>query len=55
MASAVVVVQKHQLIQTASDSIIKVNCFLPRKELKDNLTLTTGFSVLEPGYINHDS
>ncbi|XP_066907309.1 uncharacterized protein [Halyomorpha halys] len=49
MASAVIVVQKHQLIQTASDSIIKVNCYLPRKEVKDNLTLTTGFSVLEPG------
>ncbi|KAK9500119.1 hypothetical protein O3M35_001443 [Rhynocoris fuscipes] len=54
LASAVVVVQNHPLIQTVSDRVVKVTCLISESATgpTNNLTLATGLSVLEPGIQN---
>lgn len=52
LASAVIVVQKHKLIQTASDRVVKVTCLIAENgtlsPVYNNLTLSAGFSIRDP-------
>ncbi|XP_073977089.1 uncharacterized protein isoform X2 [Rhodnius prolixus] len=50
LATVVVVVQFHPLIQTVSDRIVKVTCLISESSVSpsNNLTLAAGFSVQEP-------
>nr|XP_018908189.1 PREDICTED: uncharacterized protein LOC109037821 [Bemisia tabaci] len=60
VASAIVVVQRHPIIQTAGDRVVKVSCAIPDDTTPynyprpsfNNITLDTSFGVSDPGGTN---
>lgn len=52
VASTVVVIQRHKLIQTVSDRVVKVSCYLDQSlrpsSPYNNLTLNASFYVANP-------